>query len=131
VLVVAVAVAGVSGIAFGGYVVNYCSVPIATIIGTSGIVGDVTIGESKTAILASLKNQAFSPDPKPIECPANWIDVSQMTDVQHGCLTKTNLWHEGYPSTTTLCPKNVNVFTDLRFEADTLKSVTTTCRHPE
>jgi hypothetical protein len=130
VLVLAGITAGAALLLFG-YVAYYYGVPVATHVATSGTVGDVTIGDAKAVILAKLPSQEFALDPKPAECPLNWIKVAEMSQTQRQCLMDVDRWEEGDPSTRALCPENTNVFTVLQFEADRLKSVTTTCRHPE
>ena len=126
-----VGIAAVAALFIFGCFAYYWDVPVAIHVATSGTVGDVAIGDTKEAILAKLPGQEFSLDPKPAACPLNWIKVAEMSQTQRGCLMSVDVWNEGDPSTHALCPENTDVFTDLHFEADRLKSVTTTCRHPQ
>ena len=126
-----VGIAAAAVVVILGYLAYSLDVPIATHVATSGKIGDVTIGDTKEAILAKLASQAFSLDPKPAECPLTWIKVAEMSLTQRGCLMSVDRWDEGDPSTRALCPENTDVFTVLHFEGDRLQSVTTTCMHPQ
>ena len=97
---------------------------------TNGKVGDLVIGETKEEIFVRLSNQSFSPRPKPTECPANWIKVSEMTSTQKNCLITTDIWQEGVSSTAYLCKQRADVNTILHFLGNKLERVTTECWHP-
>jgi hypothetical protein len=107
---------------------------------TSGRIGDLQLGETKEQILSRLSvgstaapagKQVFSPQPKPAECPVNWIEVSAMSSTEKNCLLKTDVWVEGHSSSRHLCKEPADVHTELRFEANQLAKVTTECWHPK
>ena len=125
--------AGIVGVAIVvvGYMVYSYSVPIKTIRITEGNAGAFTIGETKENILSRLPNATFSPRPKPMECPKNWIEVSTMTDTQRHCLLTTDTWTEGISSSRSLCPEHVDVNTNLQFKEGKLIEVITECWHPQ
>jgi len=105
--------------------------PYATFVTQSGAIGDLRIGESKGEILARLPHQSFAINPKPPECPINWIRVSELPDVYRGCLLQVDEWWEGYTSTDSLCVEGGNVNVKLMFDEDRLISITTECWHSE
>ena len=113
------------------YTVYSYSVPMKTIRITTGKAGVFSIGETKENILSRLPNETFSPQPKPTECPINWIEVSKMTGTQRRCLLATNIWTEGISSTSSLCPENVDVYANLQFKEGKLVEVTTECWRPQ
>jgi hypothetical protein len=128
ILLLVVAVAVVWSVA---HLESYYSRPYATFVTTSGEVGDLRIGELKSDMIGRLSSQSFAIDPKPSECPINWIEVSSMSDVYRTCLLNAERWEEGHASTRNLCKANSNAFTKLSFHDDRLVSVTTECWHPE
>jgi hypothetical protein len=76
----------------------YMAVPIRWIHITSGHAGIFDIGETRESIIARLSNESFSPQPKPLECPRNWIGVSDMTATERNCLLSSDVWIEGVSS---------------------------------
>ncbi len=49
---------------------------------TSGSFDLYEIGDTKEEILVKGTERSFSPRPKPEECPKNWIDISDMSDIE-------------------------------------------------
>lgn len=111
-----------------GYGIFYMTVPVRTFRTDTGHAGVFEIGESKRELLGRLTGESFSPQPKPPECPTNWIEVSGMTDTERNCLLGTDVWIEGVSSLREHCP-GLDMETTLQFNSDKLASVTTVCRH--
>lgn len=105
--------------------------PIRIVRIDRGVAGPFEIGETKEALLARLPVEVYSPQPKPRECPKNWIEVSSMTGVERGCLLSRDSWIEGISYTRALCPAHVDIQTTLDFKDDKLSRVTQVCRRPE
>jgi hypothetical protein len=115
-------------VGFLAYVIFYMAVPVRWINIKSGHAGVFEIGESQESIISRLPRESFSPQPKPLECPRNWIGISDMTATERNCLLSTHVWIEGVSSMRSQCP-NLDMETTLRFEDKRLASVTTVCRH--
>jgi len=114
-----------------GYVAYSFSTPLKTARVSSGRAGAFIIGETKEQALARLPNGVFSPQPKPIECPKNWIVVSNMSMTERTCLLSTDVWIDGTSSTKDVCPSRTDVNTELRFKGGKLSHVITECRRPK
>ena len=106
----------------------YMSLPVRWIHINSGHAGVFDMGETRESIIARLPHESFSPQPKPPECPRNWIGVSDMTATEKNCLLSSDVWIEGASSMRSQCPY-LDMETTLRFRSNRLASVTTTCRH--
>jgi hypothetical protein len=113
-----------------GYALYYFMFP-KTIRVLDGRAGVFEIGETQEALLSRLPEEIFLPEPKPKECPKNWIEVATMTETERSCLLSTDLWVEGIPSNKSVCQRQFDVNTTLEFNGNKLVSVTTVCRHPE
>jgi hypothetical protein len=109
----------------------YYAIPVRYVSVTQGTTGLFQIGETKEALLSRLPEETYSPEPKPSECPRNWIEVSKATEIEKACLLSSSEWQEGDPSTRGLCPEHVDVTATLKFRGDLLVKVVTICRHPE
>ena len=96
-----------------------------------GAAGPFEIGETKESLLARLPAEVYSPQPKPAECPKNWIEVSAMTGVERRCLLSSDSWIEGVSYTRALCPAHVDIETTLDFKDEKLLRLTQVCRRPE
>lgn len=105
--------------------------PLKTVRVSEGVAGNFTIGETKEQILSWLTNEMFSPQPKPMACPVNWLNVSTLTKTERTCLLTTDTWEEGVSSTRASCPERVDVNTVLRFSNDRLSEVVTECWEPQ
>lgn len=114
-----------------GYIVYSFTTPLKTVRVYSGSAGVFTIGATKEDILSHLANEVFSPQPKPTECPKNWIEVSKMSSIERTCLLSTDTWIEGISSTRAVCPEQSDVRTELRFVSGKLSSVLTECWRPK
>src|SRR4029077_18850569 len=114
-------------LAYVGYRIFYMTVPVRTLRTETGRTGVFEIGESKQELLDRLPQEIFSPQPKPVECPKNWIEVSGMTDTARNCLLATDLWIEGVSSMREQCP-GLDMETTLQFKDNRLASVSTVCR---
>jgi len=115
-------------VGFIAYMIFYMAVPVRWINVKSGHAGVFEIGETQESIISRLPGESFSPQPKPTECPRNWIDISGMTGTERNCLLSTDVWIEGVDSMRSQCP-NLDSETTLRFKDKRLASVTTVCRH--
>lgn len=115
-------------VGFFAYVIFYSAVPVRWINVKSGHVGVFEIGETQESIISRLPGESFSPQPKPPQCPRNWIEISNMTGTESNCLLSTDVWIEGVSSMRSQCP-NLDMETTLRFQNKRLASVTTVCRH--
>jgi hypothetical protein len=115
-------------LAFLGYGIFYMAVPVKTFRIETGHAGVFEIGEAKEALLVRLPGETFSPQPKPLECPRNWIGVSDMTDTERRCLLARDVWIEGVSSMREQCP-GLDMETTLQFQGNRLASVKTVCRH--
>ena len=93
---------------------------------TTGEIGGVVIGDTKEQAIAR-PGGSFSPQPKPIECPRNWIAVAEMSATERDCLLRSNEWRVG-AVTSDLCPSWSSVSANLEFEHGKLVRVTTECR---
>jgi hypothetical protein len=94
---------------------------------TEGTIGGVFIGDGKEQALARPGKRGFSPQPKPTECPKNWIEPWQMTATEKGCLLNADLWRLGAIAPE-LCPSWSNASALLEFKDGKLWRVTTECR---
>jgi hypothetical protein len=115
-------------VSFIAYEIYCTAVPVRWIYVKSGHAGVFEIGETQGAIISRLPDESFSPQPKPPECPRNWIGSSDMTVTERNCLLSTDVWIEGVSSMRSQCP-NLDMETTLRFKDKRLASVTTVCRH--
>jgi hypothetical protein len=106
----------------------YWSVPVRWIYIKNAHAGVFEIGETQESIISRLPEESFSPQPKPPDCPRNWIGISDMTATERNCLLSTDVWIEGVSSMRSQCP-NLDMVTTLRFQDKRLASVTTVCRH--
>jgi hypothetical protein len=97
---------------------------------TNGNAGAFLIGETKESILARLPNEAFSPKPKPTECPANWIEVKTMSPTQKQCLLNTNEWDIG-GGIRELCPEKTDFFATIFFAGNKASKIRIRCTRPE
>jgi hypothetical protein len=132
-IVIAGAVGAVVVVTLIAAVWAYCyyAIPVRSVLISKGTVGPFQIGETKESLLSRLQGEIYSPEPKPSQCPANWIEVSKASDTEKTCLLSTSVWIEGVSSTRRLfCPERVDVVTTLEFREDRLVSVATVCRHP-
>jgi hypothetical protein len=120
-----------SAILVGCGFISACAMPLKTIHITSGEVGIYSIGETKEDILSKFPNEAFSPQPKPAECPENWISVTTMSNVQKTCLLSSDTWIEGIDSVKHLCPKELDPITTLHFQQNKLDKIAIECWYPE
>lgn len=111
-----------------GFVIYYMTVPVRTLRTETGRTGVFEIGESKQEMLDRLPQEIFSPQPKPLECPKNWIEVAAMTDTERTCLLSRDVWIEGVSTLRSQCP-GLDMQTTLQFKRGRLASVTTVCRH--
>ena len=114
-----------------GYVTYSLSTPLKTVRFSNGTAGAFAIGETKETILSRLPDETFSPRPKPMECPKNWIKVANMNATEKACLLSTDTWMEGISSTRSACPENTDVNTELRFKNGKLSEVVTECWRPK
>lgn len=115
-------------LAYVWYGIYYTTVPLRTLRTETGRTGVFEIGELKQEILDRLPQETFSPQPKPQECPKNWIEVGGMTDTERKCLLSTDVWIEGVSTLREQCP-GLDMETTLQFKRSRLAAVTTVCRH--
>jgi hypothetical protein len=106
-------------------------IPARTVRVDSGAAGPFIIGERKDALLSRLPDESYSPQPKPRECPRNWIKVAGMSEVERQCLISADSWIEGISYTRASCPPHVDIQTTLDFKDEKLVSVRQVCRRPE
>lgn len=134
--IVSVAVlTAVLGLMFGviiviGYWLYIYGEPIKVLELTNGKAGTFLIGETKESLLMRLPDEAFSPQPKPVECPANWIEVKTMTSIQKECLLSTDEWEVG-SGIKELCPMGTDFFATLVFSGHKVERIKIRCTRPE
>ncbi|WP_137885157.1 hypothetical protein [Pseudomonas sp. 2FE] len=113
-----------------GYAIYDFGRPVKTLEITEDRAGSFVIGETKEFLLAKLPEQAYSPQPKPVECPVNWIEVKKMGHTQRQCLLNANEWEVGY-GLRELCPEKTDLFTSLFFNDNKLVKIAVRCTKPE
>jgi topoisomerase IA-like protein len=110
----------------------FMSHPLKEITIKEGNFGPYIIGSTKQEILSSFSDNSFSPQPKPVECPKNWIEVINMTNGQYKCLQLSDIWHVGYGNLRSYCKRDkVDTKVSLEFENNLLKMVTLECWLPK
>ena len=117
------------GIAIGYALYTY-NEPVKVLEISSGQAGGFLIGETKESILSRLPYESFSPQPKPAECPVNWIEIKGMSSVQMNCLLKVNVWEVG-SGIKELCPEKTDFFATLLFSNNKIEKVKIRCTRPE
>ncbi|WP_027150375.1 hypothetical protein [Methylobacter tundripaludum] len=113
-------------IGYFAYVLHEWEKPLAEFEVKNGGLGDFLVGERKEEILQRLPNWSYSPQPKPAECPQNWITPKEMTDVQHSCLVKSDLWDLSHTNASP-CPVRSDEHASLRFEQGRVKTIKVVC----
>lgn len=108
-----------------GYRIVVLGKPFWSFHTTQGEIGGLVIGDTKEQAMAR-PGGSFSPQPKPIECPKNWIAVAKMSPTERDCLLRTDVWKAG--ALTSVCPAWSNVSANVEFKGGRLVRVTTECR---
>jgi len=93
---------------------------------TSGSVYIYEIGDSKEEIIKKSSGKSFTPEPKPKECPKNWIEVSNMNETQKQCLLNSNQWEAGFAGEKA-CERGQDYHVTLNFITEKLASITVRC----
>jgi hypothetical protein len=114
----------IGGCALYSYVLDR---PYKIVRTSSGQAGAFTIGESKDEIILRARNESFSPRPKPMACPKNWIEVSKMSEAEKECLLSADAWEVGLSPVRAACPQGASVSTKLHFTNGKLSEVITEC----
>ena len=117
--------------ALARYVVHTRDTPVKVTEIDHGAVNGFNIGDAKEVILRVAAGESFSPEPKPSECPANWISVRAMTEVQRTCLLGADIWHTEIRSTVAHCSGQTNEFDSLHFADNRLVKVVIRCVRAE
>ncbi len=95
-----------------------------TIIDTGGL-EPYNIGDSKVDILSKEMQTSFSPQPKPHECPKNWINVKTMISRERSCLLSTNQWEASINRK--LCADNEDPHVTMYFSNNKLSRINIRC----
>ncbi len=93
---------------------------------TSGTVGKYIIGATKEELIQTNFNFAFSPQPKPAECPKNWIYIKDMDPVQKNCLMNSNEWEAGNAGAD-ICNEKEDFHVTLHFSHERLNRISIRC----
>jgi hypothetical protein len=123
-----VAITTVALIFWAGYGIYSFDQPVKAYEITSGHAGPFMIGEGKESILARLPDEFYSPHPQPVECPANWISVKDMSPIQRQCLMNASQWETEVQE---LCPEKTDSRATLFFTGNKLVKVAVRCTRPE
>lgn len=92
----------------------------------SGTVGSYSIGSTKEEIIQKNFNYAFSPRPKPAECPKNWINIKEMTPTERDCLLRAEKWEAGHAAPG-MCKEKEDFHVTLYFSQEKLNHINIRC----
>jgi hypothetical protein len=120
------AVVGCIGLFFYGMAGIAETVKVTEI--STGRTGQYSIGATKQELVDSMASEAYSPEPKPPECPVTWISAP-LTETQRGCLMKVDKWHVGGYGRD-LCPERTDWHASLHFKHGVLVKVVVRCTEP-
>jgi hypothetical protein len=94
----------------------------------SGRTGPYSIGATKRELVDGMASEAYSPEPKPPECPVTWIYVP-VTENQRGCLMNVDKWNVASYGRE-LCPERTDWHASLHFKHEVLAKVVVRCTEP-
>jgi hypothetical protein len=92
----------------------------------SGSVGSYTIGNAKNEVVEKNTNEAFSPKPKPSECPSNWIYANKLNLILRSCLMNADEWGASSGGHQ-FCKENEDYHLTLYFSQDRLSRIKIRC----
>jgi hypothetical protein len=124
-----IGVVALAAVVFVGYQIYRFGRPVRKFDVTSGVAGPFAVGETKQSLLARLPAQSYSPWPKPVACPANWIETNAMSPDQKQCLLNADQWETG--GVKKLCPSQTDFFATLFFIENKVVRIAIRCTHPE